>query len=204
MKTKLIQENNPRIQCTKCGKWRRLFLTSGKQTMYGGDSEDGCICVDCVGKTKLIQKIKYTAWRCSECKDTSFVVYNASQSDVDKHLLSHKQSKLIQKIKEEWEEFKDRHSLNDMCDVHDAWNFWIYRYKRGISQTKQELIEEIKKKVDKKYPPNVFVENSVLSFGVQEPTEIRRPTQQEVEFKEFLSWLLQYEGSDFSEKLSNK
>lgn len=58
MKTKLIQENNPRIQCTKCGKWRRLFLTNGKQTMYGGDSEDGCICVDCVGKTKLIQKIK--------------------------------------------------------------------------------------------------------------------------------------------------
>lgn len=44
---------NPRIQCCVCGKWRRLLLKNGKQTMFGGDSTCGDVCTYCMADPKV-------------------------------------------------------------------------------------------------------------------------------------------------------
>ena len=34
----------------KTGKWRRIYLRDGKQTVYGGDSDCGEVCVYCIAE----------------------------------------------------------------------------------------------------------------------------------------------------------
>lgn len=49
-------EENPRHQCCVCGKWRRIHLLDGDQSVYGGDSTCGDICVECAKKMCLEQR----------------------------------------------------------------------------------------------------------------------------------------------------
>lgn len=44
---------NPRVQCHVCGKWLRQYIKGedgqvNVSTMFGGDSDCGCICVYCI------------------------------------------------------------------------------------------------------------------------------------------------------------
>jgi hypothetical protein len=60
--------DNPRLQCEKCGKWRRL-ITKGEQCMFYwapehddfvGDTVYQNICVWCVDEIKAAFKVQET------------------------------------------------------------------------------------------------------------------------------------------------
>jgi hypothetical protein len=66
----------------------------GSNINYGnGRIHMNCVDIPTPLKPKPEKDVKYTAWYCPKCSDTSFVCYMATQKDVDEHMATFHKSK---------------------------------------------------------------------------------------------------------------
>ncbi len=55
----------------------------------------------------------------------------------------------LTEIKKEWEDFLNRNAIDDEINVHDAWEFWVYRFSYHLKQSYQSGFQDALDKVEK-------------------------------------------------------